>query len=289
MGGVKLSVRTPNVKESVHMSSGAPKIVLDQVALAFGERMVLRDVSLTVQEHDLLCIVGTSGCGKTTLLRAMAGLLPLHSGRILLNGSAITRPTPRIAMIFQHFGLFPWKTVRANIAYGLSVQGRRDEDDNVTSLLEMMSLTEHAMRYPYELSGGMQQRVGLARALAVRPEVLLLDEPFSAVDAITREMLQGELIRLWEDPQRRRTTAILVTHDLDEAILLGDHIVVLGGVPGHVRLHLEVPIPRPRTPQDLRFQPTYPQLRRQLWGALQDSGMPHQESEGAAMRREELA
>jgi NitT/TauT family transport system ATP-binding protein len=289
MGGVKLSVRTPNVKESVHMSSGAPKIVLDQVALAFGERMVLRDVSLTVQEHDLLCIVGTSGCGKTTLLRAIAGLLPLHSGRILLNGSAITRPTPRIAMIFQHFGLFPWKTVRANIAYGLSVQGRRDEDDNVTSLLEMMGLTEHAMRYPYELSGGMQQRVGLARALAVCPEVLLLDEPFSAVDAITREMLQGELIRLWDDPQRLRTTAILVTHDLDEAILLGDHIVVLGGVPGRVRLHLEVPIPRPRTPEDLRFQPAYPQLRRQLWEALQDSRTPLQESEAAAMRREELA
>jgi NitT/TauT family transport system ATP-binding protein len=289
MGGVKLSVRTPNVKESVHMSSGAPKIVLDQVALAFGERMVLRDVSLTVQEHDLLCIVGTSGCGKTTLLRAMAGLLPLHSGRILLNGSAITRPTPRIAMIFQHFGLFPWKTVRANIAYGLSVQGRRDEDDNVTSLLEMMGLTEHAMRYPYELSGGMQQRVGLARALAVCPEVLLLDEPFSAVDAITREMLQGELIRLWDDPQRLRTTAILVTHDLDEAILLGDHIVVLGGVPGRVRLHLEVPIPRPRTPEDLRFQPAYPQLRRQLWEALQDSRTPLQESEAAAMCREELA
>jgi NitT/TauT family transport system ATP-binding protein len=289
MGSVKLSARTPNVKEAVPMSSGALKIVLDQVALAFGERMVLRDVSLTVQEHDLVCIVGTSGCGKTTLLRAIAGLLPLHSGRILLNGSAITRPTPRIAMIFQHFGLFPWKTVRANIAYGLSVQGRRDEDDNVTGLLETMGLAEHATRYPYELSGGMQQRVGLARALAVRPEVLLLDEPFSAVDAITREMLQGELIRLWDDPQRRRTTAVLVTHDLDEAILLGDHIVVLGGVPGHLRLHLGVPIPRPRTPQGLRFQPAYPQLRRQLWEALQDSRMPHQESEGAAMRREELA
>jgi NitT/TauT family transport system ATP-binding protein len=289
MGGVKRSVRTPHVKEAVHMSIGAPKIVLDQVALAFGERTVLRDVSLTVQEHDLLCIVGTSGCGKTTLLRAIAGLLPLHSGRILLNGGAITRPTPRIAMIFQHFGLFPWKTVRANIAYGLSVQGRRDEDDNVTHLLEMMGLTEHATQYPYELSGGMQQRVGLARALAVRPEVLLLDEPFSAVDAITREMLQGELIRLWDDPQRRRTTAVLVTHDLDEAILLGDHIVVLGGVPGHVRLHLEVPIPRPRTPEDLRFQPAYPQLRRQLWEALQDSRMPHLEGKGAAMCREELA
>ena len=188
-------------------------------------------------------------------------------------------------MIFQHFGLFPWKTVRANIAYGLSVQGRRDEDGAITRLLDVMGLTEHAARYPYELSGGMQQRVGLARALAVRPEVLLLDEPFSAVDAITREMLQGELIRLWEDPQRRRTSAILVTHDLDEAILLGDRIIVLGGTPGRVRLHLEVPIPRPRAPQDLRFYPAYPQLRRQLWDALQDDRVQPQVSDHAALLR----
>jgi NitT/TauT family transport system ATP-binding protein len=257
------------------MSSRAPKIVLDQVGLAFGKRMVVQDVSLTLYEHDLLCIVGASGCGKTTLLRAIAGLLPLCNGRILLDGAAITHPTPRIAMIFQHFGLFPWKTVRANIAYGLSVQGRVDDNGTVTHLLELMGLTEHAARYPYELSGGMQQRVGLARALAVRPEVLLLDEPFSAVDAITREMLQGELIGLWDDPQRRRTSAILVTHDLDEAILLGDRIVVLGGTPGHVRLLLEVPMPRPRTPQGVRFHPDYPQLRRQLWDALQDGRMPN--------------
>jgi NitT/TauT family transport system ATP-binding protein len=265
------------------MSSRTTKILLDQVALAFGERIVLQGVSLALYEHDLLCIVGTSGSGKTTLLRAVAGLLPLRSGRILLDGAAITRPTPRIAMIFQHFGLFPRKTVRANIAYGLSVQGRRDESGVVTRLLEVMGLTEHAARYPYELSGGMQQRVGLARALAVRPEVLLLDEPFSAVDAITRETLHGELIRLWDDPQRRWTSAILVTHDLDEAILLGDRIVVLGGTPGHVRLHLEVPIPRPRAPQDLRFHPTYPQLRRQLWDALQDDRVPPQVSDHATL------
>ena len=267
------------------MSSRTAKILLDQVALAFGERIVLQGVSLTVDEHDLLCIIGTSGCGKTTLLRAVAGLLPLRSGRILLDGATITHPTPRIAMIFQHFGLFPWKTVRANITYGLSVQGRRDEDGAITRLLDVMGLTEHAARYPYELSGGMQQRVGLARALAVHPEVLLLDEPFSAVDAITREMLQSELIRLWEDPQRRRTSAILVTHDLDEAILLGDRIIVLGGTPGRVRLHLEVPIPRPRAPQALRFYPSYPQLRRQLWEALQDDRVPPHVSDHAALLR----
>jgi NitT/TauT family transport system ATP-binding protein len=269
------------------MSSRTPKIVLDQVALAFGARIVLQDVSLTLYEHELLCIVGASGSGKTTLLRAVAGLLPLHSGRILLDGAAITRPTPQIAMIFQHFGLFPWKTVRANIAYGLSVQGRSDADDTVSHLLDVMGLTEHAARYPYELSGGMQQRVGLGRALAVHPKVLLLDEPFSAVDAITREMLQSELIRLWEAPQRRRISALLVTHDLDEAILLGDHIIVLGGTPGHVRQHLQVPIPRPRTPQELRFHPAYPQLRRQLWEALQEGRAPPQVSEPTRVSREE--
>ena len=260
------------------MNAQPPKITLDQVTVAFGNRIVVQDVSVVLQEHDLLCIVGTSGSGKTTLLRAVAGLLPLHSGRILLDEALITRPTPRTAMIFQHFGLFPWKTVRANIAYGLAVQGRRDEDDTIARLLDVMGLTAHATRYPYQLSGGMQQRVGLARALAVRPEVLLLDEPFSAVDAITREMLQSELVRLWEDPQRRQTTAILVTHDLDEAILLGDRIVVLGGTPGRVRLELDVPIPRPRTPQELRFHPAYPQVRRQLWEALQDGHTPPQAS-----------
>jgi NitT/TauT family transport system ATP-binding protein len=268
------------------MHSRAPKIVLDQVSIAFGERLVVQGVSLALQEHDLICVVGTSGSGKTTLLRAVAGLIPLCSGRILLGDAAITRPTPRIAMIFQHFGLFPWKTVRANIEYGLSVQGRRGEEGTVTRLLEIMGLTEHARRYPYQLSGGMQQRVGLARALAVRPEVLLLDEPFSAVDAITREMLQGELARLWEDPQRRQTTAILVTHDLDEAILLGDRIIVLGGSPGRVCLELDILIPRPRTPQDLRFHRAYPELRRQLWEALDASRSPPQTSRSPTIRRE---
>lgn len=257
------------------MSSCTPKILLDHVAIAFGKRVVVEDISLALQEHDLLCIVGSSGCGKTTLLRAVAGLIPLSYGRILLDGTVITRPTPRMAIIFQHFGLFPWKTVRANIEYGLSVQGGRDQNSTVTRLLEVMGLSEYARCYPYELSGGMQQRVGIARALAVQPEVLLLDEPFSAVDAITREMLQGELIRLWEDLQHRKTTAILVTHDLDEAILLGNRIVVLCGTPGRVCLEVDVPIPYPRTPQDLRFHPAYPQLRHQLWEALHTGHASH--------------
>lgn len=258
------------------MSSCTPKILLNQVAIAFGKRLVVQDISLALQEHNLLCIVGASGCGKTTLLRAVAGLIPLLYGHILLDGVPITKPHPQMAMVFQHFGLFPWKTVKANIEYGLSVQGRRDREGNVIRLLEIMGLSDYAQCYPYELSGGMQQRVGIARALAVQPEVLLLDEPFSAVDAITREMLQGELVRMWEDSQHTVTTAILVTHDLDEAILLGDRIVVLHGTPSRVCLDVDVPIPRPRTPQNFRFHPAYPQLRRQIWAALHGSHVVHQ-------------
>lgn len=250
------------------MSLSAPKILLEDVTISFGKRFVVQDISFALQEHELLCIVGRSGCGKTTLLKTVAGLIQPRYGCVLLDGVAITRPTPRIAMIFQHFGLFPWKTVRANVEYGLSVQGRRYTDSTVTRLLDIMGLTEYAQYYPYQLSGGMKQRVGIARALAVQPEVLLLDEPFGAVDAITREMLQGELLRLWEDPQRHQPTAVLVTHDLDEAILLGDRIVVLYGTPGQVGIEIKVPIPRPRNPQSIRFHPAYPSLRRQIWQAL---------------------
>ncbi len=243
------------------------KIALDNVSMAFGDNVVVQEVSLEVKEHELLCIVGTSGGGKTTLLRAMAGLIPPYKGRILLEGEEVTQPRPSVAMIFQHFGLFPWKTVRANVEYGLSVQGRRDEHGTVDRLLEVMSLTSNATHYPYQLSGGMQQRVGIARALAVEPKVLLMDEQFSAVDALTRETLQTELLSLWE--RERGITAILVTHDIDEAILLGDRVAVLYGRPGRLELEREVPIERPRNPQKVRFHPEYAQLRNQIWEALQ--------------------
>ena len=164
--------------------------------------------------------------------------------------------------------------------------GRRDEDGTIARLLEVMGLMDHATRYPYQLSGGMQQRVGLARALAVCPEVLLLDEPFSAVDAITRETLQSELIRLWEDSQRRQTTAILVTHDLDEAILLGDHmscwVVRQARYAWSWRCRSRAPAPR-----RLRFHPVYPQLRRQLWEALREGRTMSQANEPGTVRLEE--
>ncbi|MGH3170095.1 MAG: ABC transporter ATP-binding protein [Trebonia sp.] len=231
---------------------------------------ILQDISLAVAEGEFVCVIGTSGGGKTTLLRTIAGLLPVASGAVTLGGARVTAPSPRAAMVFQHFGLFPWKTVRSNVAYGLRVQGRPVDPDRVRQLLATLKLDKVADYYPAQLSGGMKQRVGIARALAVEPEVLLLDEPFSALDAITRESLQNEVLRLRETSGRM--TAVLVTHDIDEALLMGDRVVVVSGPPGHVTFELPVTLPRPRDSQDIRGYEDYPRMRKLLWDALNPPG-----------------
>ncbi|MBN6040087.1 ABC transporter ATP-binding protein [Amycolatopsis sp. 195334CR] len=236
-------------------------LLLDGVSVELGGRPVLDRVSLAVAEREFVCVIGTSGGGKTTLLRAIAGLVALAEGSVSLAGEPILRPSPRTAMVFQHFGLFPWKTVRTNVEYGIRAQGR-PVTGRVAELLDVMRLSEVADRYPAQLSGGMKQRVGIARALAVEPEVLLLDEPFSSVDAITREQLQNEVLRLPE------MTALLVTHDIDEAILLADRVVVISGPPGRVTLELPIDLPRPRTVMDIREHENYPKIRRTLWESL---------------------
>ena len=241
------------------------KIVVDQVSHAFNHARVLKDVSFQVGQHELLCIVGPSGCGKTTLLRIMGGLLAPRSGAVSIDGERIAGPSRKSAMVFQHFGLFPWKSVRGNIAYGVTRRGGRDQG-RVERLIRMIGLEEAADRYPRQLSGGMQQRVGIARALAVDPEVLLMDEPFGSLDAITREQLQAELLGIWE--RDAAITGVFITHDIDEAILLGDRIVVLVPEPGRVGLELPVSIPRPRTALGLRSDPGYPALREEVWRAM---------------------
>jgi NitT/TauT family transport system ATP-binding protein len=257
-----------------------PKVSLDDVTMAFGDSVVSEDLHLDVEQHELVCIVGTSGGGKTTLLRAIGGLLAPRSGHISIQGRQVVGPDPSVALIFQHFGLFPWKTVRSNVEYGLRVQGREAADGLVDRLLSSIGLDDWADAYPYQLSGGMQQRVGIARAFAVEPEVLLMDEPFSALDAITREQLQLELLRLWrEHPE---LTAVLVTHDIDEAMLLGDRVVVMAGRPGRLGMDLNVPFRRPRDPAEIRFQPEYPELRQRIWEALEgDPAKSKPEQRGA--------
>ena len=243
----------------------AGRIVVDHVGHAFGAGPVLDAVSFEVAPHELVCVVGPSGCGKTTLLRIMGGLLRPDAGAVFVDGSEVVGPSVRTAMVFQHFGLLPWKTARANVAYGMANRGLSDPA-RVEALIRTMGLDEAADRYPRQLSGGMQQRVGLARALAVEPEVLLMDEPFGSLDAITREQLQDELLRLWD--LDRGVTGVFITHDVDEALLLGDRVLVMLPNPGRVHRELAVPIPRPRTALGVRSHADYPALRAELWEAL---------------------
>ncbi|HLG73230.1 MAG TPA: ABC transporter ATP-binding protein [Chloroflexota bacterium] len=232
-----------------------------------GAVVAFQDMDLDVPAGRTLCIVGPSGCGKTTLLRCLAGLLAPTSGRVLLDGQAVVEPSPAVAMVFQHFGLFPWKTVRDNVAYGLKLKGvpKGQWDELVRPYLELVGLTGFESMYPYQLSGGMQQRAGLVRALALSPEVLLMDEPFGALDAQTRELLQEELLRILE---RERKTMVFITHSIDEAIVLGDQIAVLSARPGRVRELIEVGLPSSRTAEDVRSSPRYAELRQHIWDQL---------------------
>jgi NitT/TauT family transport system ATP-binding protein len=245
----------------------APHLVLDGVSVTLGGTLILDHISLTVSEREFVCVIGTSGGGKTTLLRTIAGLLPTASGSVSLAGTPVLAPTPRTAMVFQHFGLFPWKTARSNVAYGLRVQGRPEALGRVQRLLEALHLGDVADHYPAQLSGGMKQRVGMARALAVEPELLLLDEPFSSVDAITREALQNEVLQLWE--RNQRMTTLLVTHDIDEAITMADRIIVISGPPGRITFELPIGLPRPRSTQEIRSHGDYPRIRKLLWDSLE--------------------
>ena len=232
----------------------------------YGKLQVFRDVYLTVGEREVLAIIGPSGCGKTTLLRCIDGLIPLTEGEIAVEGERITGPREGVAMVFQHFGLFPWKTVFHNVAYGLKLAGasRAQIEEKVPEFIKLVGLAGFEHYYPYQISGGMQQRCGLARALAVEPRVLLMDEPFGAVDAQTREILQFEMLRIWET---RPTTMVFVTHAIDEAVLMGDRVLVLKGRPSSVHEIVEVDLPRPRDRTTL-LHPRYAELREHVWNTL---------------------
>lgn len=203
----------------------------------------VRGVSLEVRQGEFVALVGPSGCGKTTILNMIAGFIPSSGGEILLDGRAISGPGPDRGVVFQSFALFPWKTVLDNVGFGLKMRGirRAERDRRAREYLDLVNLGHVADRYPNELSGGMQQRVGVARALANEPEVLLMDEPFASVDAQTRMTLQEELTRIWE---ARRPTIIFITHDVAEAVFLANRVVVLSK--GSVLDDLDIPLPRPR-------------------------------------------
>ncbi|WNY28008.1 Bicarbonate transport ATP-binding protein CmpD [Methanimicrococcus stummii] len=209
------------------------------------EFLALEDINLTVRSGEFVTILGPSGCGKTTLLRIIAGLETYSSGTASLDGELITGPGPKRGMVFQEYSLFPWKTVLGNVMFGPLMQGfsKKEAEEKAMSYLNLVGLTEFKNSYPYELSGGMKQRVAIARALANEPEIILMDEPFGALDAQTRNNLQNELLRIWQEEQR---TIIFVTHSVDEAVFLSDRIVVLSKRPGKIKKIIEIPIQRPR-------------------------------------------
>jgi NitT/TauT family transport system ATP-binding protein len=230
-----------------------------------GEEVVaLGDISLDVKDGEFICILGPSGCGKTTLLRIIAGLDHPTGGRAAVNEKEITGPTPEMAMIFQEYSLYPWRTVLDNIAFGLEVQGVGKEERyaRARKYLALVGLQDFEHSHPYELSGGMRQRVAVARALCVEPQVLLMDEPFGALDAQTRNTMQRELLEIWE---KTKKTVIFVTHSVDEAVYLSDRVVVLSPRPSRVQEVITITVPRPRDRTSVEFA----QVRRYVLSLIQ--------------------
>jgi len=252
---------------NIARAAGAePRIRVRGLGKYYGTLEVFRGIDFDVGEREIVAIVGPSGCGKTTLLRCIDGLIPFDAGDVTVGHERVTEPIAGVAMVFQHFGLFPWKTVFENVAYGLRMAGatKADVERKVPEFIKLVGLSGFEKAFPYQMSGGMQQRCGLARALAVEPNVLLMDEPFAAVDAQTREILQFELLRIWE---QRPTAMIFVTHSIEEAVLLGHRVIVLKGRPSSIHETITIDLPHPRTRETLRL-PRFAELREQVWGTL---------------------
>ena len=266
------------------MRDGAVKLAARDVRIEYWlERSqsifcAVEGVDLEIRDGEFVAIVGPSGCGKTTFLNAVDGLIPIASGTLTLDGREITAPGADRAMVFQQPGLLPWRTVLGNVVFGVEAQGSLPKGEarrQALAQIELVGLNGFEDAYPLELSGGMQQRVNLARALLTDPEMLLLDEPFAALDAQTREMMQRELLRIWG---RSRKTALFITHDIKEAIYLADRVFVFTKRPGRVRRVVDIEIPRPR---DLRVKrdPTFLRYEDQIWEMVQEelSGPPERE------------
>ncbi len=235
----------------------------------------LGPVDLTVEAGEFICIVGPSGCGKSTLLRILAGLEQPTNGTLTAAATDLQRPFN--SMVFQGDSTFPWLTVHANVEYGLRVRGvpYRERDEIAARMLRTVGLSGYAEAYPYQLSGGMRQRVALARALANDPEVLLMDEPFGALDAQNRALLQDELLQIWDQTGDNagggaRKTILFVTHSIDEALVLGDRVLVMTAAPGRIKAEIRAPFARPRRTHELKRDPVFGELSYQIWEALRD-------------------
>ena len=228
----------------------------------------LSDFDLAVSKGEFVSIVGPSGCGKSTFLNILLGLIKPDAGEMHLNGTPITGPSQERAMVFQEFGLLPWRTVAANVELGLELKGvpAAQRAERAGELIQLVGLTGFERHYPHELSGGMKQRVGLARALATEPEVLLMDEPFAALDAQTRDLMQAELLQIWERTQK---TVLFVTHSIEEAAYLSDRVIVMTARPGRTKSILQVSLPRPRD-YEMRLSSEFNDIKADIWNTLKD-------------------
>ena len=246
---------------------GPVEIVVEGLSKTFGAVAALSDITLRVRAGEFLTLIGPSGCGKTTLLKTIAGLVPVDAGRVSVGGRSVTGPGRECSVVFQDFALLPWATVQRNVEFGLLLRGIGAEARAATArrYITKVGLGGFEAAYPAQLSGGMQQRVGLARALAVNPRVLLMDEPFASIDEQTRRLFQDDLLGLWSE---ERKTVVFVTHSMEEAIYLSDRVVVLSPRPGRVHHILDVPLPRPREATDVRAGSEFARLVDGLWKIL---------------------
>ena len=229
---------------------------------------VLSDVSISIAEGEFVSVVGASGCGKTTLLRILDGLILPESGQVFLDGNEVKAPGSNRGFVFQSDNLLPWRTVMQNIVFGPEVQGvpKPEAEKTAARFIQLVNLRGFEKSYPHQLSGGMRQRANLARALALNPEVLLMDEPFASLDAQTREIMQRELLRIWSD---QRKTVVFVTHQIDEAVYLSDRVIVLTARPGRLKEILPIELERPR-PLQLKRSPGFMAYVDRVWGMIED-------------------
>ncbi len=246
------------------------KVKIDNVKRIFntrnGEMIALNGVSLDIMENEFICVVGPSGCGKSTLLNIIAGLLEPSSGKIYCDGKEVTGTGTERGVVFQQYALFPWMTVKKNVMFGLNLKGIKGQEAEEIAMkyIKMVQLEDFVNHYPKELSGGMKQRVAIARAYAVNPSVLLMDEPFGALDAQTRTQLQTELLETWE---KERKTCFFITHDVDEAIILAQKVIIMSARPGRIKEIVDIDIPYPRT-QETKMEPRFLELKNHIWSQV---------------------